>query len=345
MLDAVFNHCGKNFPAFQDVIKNGDASPYKDWFHISELPSNEFHYETFAFDKTMPKLNTSNPKVKEYLLKVGQYWVKEFNIDGWRLDVANEIDHQFWREFRRAVKSIKEDVFLVGEIWHDALPWLEGEQFDSVMNYPLTNMIHRFFAYEEINAEQFSHELQKYLHQYPKPQYNFLFNLVGSHDTPRIINIAQKNKQKVMLIKAFQFSFLGSPSIYYGDEIGLTGDKDPGCRRCMVWDENLQDQEMLMFMKKLIKLRRKYPIMANSGNFKILSVSGHLNYLCYSRETEDQLFIVVMNNSSKVQSIPLPIDIKDKTILDLWKSKEFAAHSSTINVTLKAYDFSFLLIR
>lgn len=345
MLDAVFNHCGKNFPPFQDAILNRNASPYKDWFHFTENQIKEHHYETFSFEKSMPKLNTTNPEVKQYLIDVGQYWIKEFNIDGWRLDVANEVDHQFWREFRQAVKSVKKDVFLVGEVWHDALPWLEGEQFDSVMNYPLTNMLHRFFAYDEINAKQFEYELQSYMHQYPKPQYEMLFNIIGSHDTPRIINIAQMNKKRVKLIKAFQFSFLGTPSIYYGDEIGLTGDQDPGCRKCMVWEEDNQDQEMLTFMKKLIHLRKKYPIMANEGDFKLLAADANKNYLCYSRETKNQLLLVVMNKSAEKQSISLPIDIKNKTILDLWKSEEFAANSSSIDVILEPYDFSFLLVR
>ena len=149
MLDAVFNHSGYHFPPFQDVLKNGEQSPYKDWFHTNQFPlqgGKRPNYATFSFVETMPKLNTQNKKVKEYLLDVGRYWVREFNIDGWRLDVANEIDHSFWREFRSAVKEIKPDLYILGEIWHDSMPWLRGDQFDSVMNYPfLTNTIH-FFA-------------------------------------------------------------------------------------------------------------------------------------------------------------------------------------------------------
>jgi glycosidase len=347
MLDAVFNHCGEDFPPFQDVLKNGENSRYKDWFHFTSLSSDQGspQYHTFSFEKSMPKLNTQNPEVKNYLLEVGKYWVKEFHIDGWRLDVANEIDHQFWREFRQAVKTINKDVYLVGEVWHDALPWLGGDQFDAVMNYPFANLLLRFFAYDAIGAEQFNFELQKYLHQYPNPIHEAAFNLVGSHDTPRLLNLARMNKQKVKLLTAFQLSFTGSPSIYYGDEIGLTGEQDPGCRKCMVWEQGEQDLDMLEFFKKLITLRKRYPILANEGSFTLLKADNERNTICYRKENEQQIFLAVMNNHPEKQTLPLPIDLEDQTILDLWNMKEFAAHSKKISVTLEPYNFTFLLIK
>ncbi|MGM0874565.1 MAG: alpha-glycosidase [Bacillota bacterium] len=346
MLDAVFNHCGEDFPPFQDVLKNGESSRYKGWFHLSTISTNQGRpqYHTFAFEKSMPKLNTQNPEVKKYLLEVGQYWVQEFHIDGWRLDVANEIDHQFWREFRQAVKSIDKDIYLVGEVWHDAMPWLEGDQFDAVMNYPLANLLLRFFAYDAIGAEQFSHELQGYLHQYPKPVHEAAFNLVGSHDTPRLLNLARMNKQKVKLLTAFQLSYTGSPSIYYGDEVGLTGEQDPGCRKCMLWEKDAQDHDMLEFIKKLLTLRKSYPILANEGSFTMLTAENERNYFSFCKENEQQLLIAVMNNHPTQQTFPLPIDLKDQTMLDLWNLEEFAAHSKKLSVTLDPYGFSFLLI-
>ncbi|MGL4373736.1 MAG: glycoside hydrolase family 13 protein, partial [Turicibacter sp.] len=145
MLDGVFNHIGFTSMQFQDVIKNGENSPYKDWFYINQFPVVDEvgdpivgAYRTFGFTTIMPKLNTNNPEVKQYLIDIATYWIKEFNIDAWRLDVANEIGHVFWREFRQAVKAVNPDVFIVGEAWHDSTPWLQGDQFDSMMNYPLT---------------------------------------------------------------------------------------------------------------------------------------------------------------------------------------------------------------
>ena len=138
VFDAVFNHSGYGFFAFQDVLEHGEDSPYAHWFNIDSFPvqTEPPNYETFANQiATMPKLMTCHDDVKEYFLEVGRYWVREFGIDGWRLDVANEIDHHFWREFREAVKSENPDALIVGELWHEASEWVRGDQFDSVMNY------------------------------------------------------------------------------------------------------------------------------------------------------------------------------------------------------------------
>ncbi len=345
MLDAVFNHCGKDFPPFQDVLQHGDASTYKEWFHVNISPTGDIQYETFSFEKSMPKLNTQHPEVRNLLFDVGLFWIRECHIDGWRLDVANEIDHQFWKDFRQVIKRDHPDVYLVGEVWHDALPWLDGNQFDAVMNYPFAHLLHQFFAYDAINVEEFTFALQKYLHLYPKTVYHTLFNMVGSHDTPRIINLTKMNKQKVKLLSVFQFSFFGSPSIYYGDEIGLTGDQDPGCRKCMEWDPSKQDQDMHSFMKKLIQLRKQYPVLGNDGEFQLLSYDKNKNSLCYQRENSNHLIIIVINNHSEKQTMLLPLQLKDCTILDLWKSEEFAAHSNQLSVTLDGYDFALLLLK
>ena len=99
----------------------------------------------FAFEGRMPKLNTQNPEVQRYLLDIASYWIREFDIDGWRLDVANEIDHDFWRAFAQQVRSIKPDLYILGEIWHNSQPWLAGDQFDAVMNYLGTTQTTRYF--------------------------------------------------------------------------------------------------------------------------------------------------------------------------------------------------------
>lgn len=136
-----------HFGPWQDVLKNGENSKYKDWFHIRDFPVVKLsedallNYDTFSFVKTKPKMKTKNPEVRDYFIKVARYWTEEFNIDGWRLDVANVVDHVFWRQFRTEVRSIKDDVYILGEIWHAANPWLKGDQFDAVMNYPLTDAI------------------------------------------------------------------------------------------------------------------------------------------------------------------------------------------------------------
>ncbi|WP_281261198.1 glycoside hydrolase family 13 protein [Desmospora activa] len=150
IFDAVFNHAGDGFFAFRDVVEKGEASPYKDWFRIESFPvttTPQPNYETFANGvSTMPKLMTQHPPVREYLLQVAEYWTREAGMDGWRLDVANEVDFAFWREFRRRVRSINPNALIIGEVWHDAGPWLRGDQFDGVMNYLFRDAVLAFFA-------------------------------------------------------------------------------------------------------------------------------------------------------------------------------------------------------
>lgn len=309
MLDAVFNHSGYYFPPFQDVLKNQEKSPYIDWFHLREFPVKpdpEPNYDTFAFVGTMPKLNTENPEVRAYLLKVARYWVEEFDIDGWRLDVANEVDHQFWRDFREEVKSIKPDVYILGEIWHDSMPWLRGDQFDAVMNYPFTNSVIDFFAKDDITVEEFSNSITKVLYMYPENVNEVQFNLLGSHDTSRVLTQANGEIDRVKLLYLFQLSFIGTPCIYYGDEIGMVGGQDPGCRACMIWDETKQNRELFTFIKNLIEMRKTIPGFGNDGTFSIVAFDHQASTLVYEKRADDRRLVFIMNNSTEEQSVSLP---------------------------------------
>lgn len=321
MLDAVFNHSGFYFGPFQDVLENQEKSKYKDWFHLREFPVKTTpvpNYDTFAFTEQMPKLNTENQEVKKYLLDVAKYWIEEFDIDGWRLDVANEVDHAFWREFRKTVKSIKPDAYILGEIWHDSMPWLQGDQFDAVMNYPFTQGALDFFAKGKISAEEFKNVITNVLHSYPKNVNEVAFNLLGSHDTPRILTLADGNKDRIKLLLLFQLSFIGTPCIYYGDEIGMTGGQDPGCRKCMIWDQEKQDQELFTFVKHLIQLRKQYPVFCNDGEFRFLEADRNKNYLVYQKQSKDETLLFMLNNSDKEVEIPFVNGIR--TALDLWNN-------------------------
>ncbi len=240
MLDAVFNHCGFDFFAFRDVRERGAQSPYAGWFHINDFPVKtdpEPNYETFATGiATMPKLRTGNPEVRDYLLNVARYWVERCDIDGWRLDVANEVDHAFWREFRRVVRAAKPDAAIVGEVWHDALPWLLGDQFDGVTNYPLREACLDYFARNRISADGFAQALVRNLFMYPRPALQGCWNLLGSHDTERFMTACGGDVRKAALAAVFLFTWVGAPLIYYGDEIGMEGGPDPDCRRPMLWE-------------------------------------------------------------------------------------------------------------
>jgi len=257
VLDAVFNHCGRTFEPFQDVVERGCDSPYADWFHVHEFPV-EFDpptYDTFAFEAYMPKLNTGHPEVREYLVDVATYYVETVGIDGWRLDVANEVDHAFWRELRRELKAVDPEVYVLGEVFHDARPWLGGDQFDAVMNYPFSHAVDNFLVEERLDADGFADKLTRFLMRYPEQVNGVQFNLLGSHDTPRLLYRCGGDDRLVRLALLLLFTFRGTPCVYYGDEVGMTGGDDPDCRRPMVWDEAGQNRELRRFVRSLATLR------------------------------------------------------------------------------------------
>ncbi|WP_169313423.1 glycoside hydrolase family 13 protein [Treponema primitia] len=272
MLDAVFNHAGESHPFWQDVLKNQEQSPYRDYFHIHRFPVKSSYSEKYAMDfdafgfyPNMPKWNTENPAVRKYLLEAAAYWIREADIDGWRLDVANEVSLDFWKDFSRSVRSLKEDFYIVGEVWFNASTWIHSGCFDAAMNYPLNSAVSDFFLEKKIDALQFTEKLFAVLSRYSDIHNREAFNLLDSHDTDRALTRARGDKQA--LRNAFTMLSLlpGSPCIYYGTEIGMEGGNDPDCRRPMVWDENKQDLELKEFFKALMGFRKKYaPIIRNN---------------------------------------------------------------------------------
>lgn len=346
MLDAVFNHSGFYFPQFQDVLEKGADSPYSNWFHTKEFPldtkSTPPNYDTFAFEASMPKLNTENKDVRSYLLEVGRYWVKEFDIDGWRLDVANEVDHQFWRDFRKEVKAVKPDLYILGEIWHDSMPWLRGDQFDAVMNYPFTTNMINLFAKQSITPARFIENLTSVIHMYPKTVTEVNFNLVGSHDTPRILTECGEDIRKLKQIFSFMLSFPGTPCIYYGDEIGMTGEQDPGCRKCFPWEQDAHNEELFHHVKKHVSLRRSHPLLANEGNLSFLPSDLNDGFIAFTKSNGEDTLFILMNCKEEPSSYSLPFDLKGKKILNLWTGEEFAAEAENIEVELEEYGFAIL---
>lgn len=310
LLDAVFNHSGYMFKPFVDVKNNGAASNYKDWFHIRSFPLEVVDgiptFDTFAFTDMMPKLNTENDEVKKYLLQVAKYWIEEVGIDGWRLDVANEVDHSFWREFRKTVKSVAPDAYILGELFHDGMMWLQGDQFDAVMNYPFTNAMIDFFAQDNQDGLSFAHAIQHQLARYPLQANEVMFNLLDSHDTARLLTLCGGDKRKMQLAALFQFTFLGTPCLYYGDEVGLDGDNDPDCRKCMEWDTAQQDRELHAFYKGIIGLRKSFSAL-RSGSFRFIYAKEQDHVIAYERADEQSRWIIVLNRSKDRCVVHLPV--------------------------------------
>ena len=316
ILDGVFNHTGYNFWAFQDIVAKGRDSRYVNWYHIHDFPirrSPKPNYEAWWGFPDLPQLNMENPEVRSYILDVVTYWM-ELGVDGWRLDVPNEIGHFFWREFRDHVKRIDPDAYIVGEIWHNGSAWLQGDQFDAVMNYVFRDAVLDFFARKTCKASDFMGRLESTRADYPDAASMVLLNLLGSHDTERVYTAFRGNKNLMVPAIVFQMTYPGAPIVYYGDEIGMRGSKDPGCRGTMVWDESKQDRELLQLYKGLIRLR-KSSIALRRGNMRWLLVDDPTRSFAFSRHYEGETVVVAVCAGDTGVSVDLAMDsVSDGTV-------------------------------
>ena len=341
MLDIVFNHCGDLHPMFQDVLENGTKSKYADCFcYIDETKKElyidgKINYHTFAFTPHMPKLNQNNPIMREYLLDVASFWIKEYDVDGYRLDVSNEVSHHFWKDFNKTCKSLKKDFFILGENWDNSSPWIANDQMDAVMNYEFYYPLIEYFCtdglQEKINSETFVYLLNNLITSYTYTTLNSMYNLVGSHDTPRIKFKCGENEEIVKLVYVFMFFFTGSPNIYYGDELGLSGSGDPDNRRCMNWD--LVGNDFYLFIKKLIKIRQENNDLSYV-DIEWIDYKNEKNYIVCKKNS---IYLIINNNNEKIT-----IDTKtiSGTYENIYTNKEV-----TIGDSLKLNAYSFLLFR
>ncbi len=330
ILDGVFNHASRGFYQFNHTLENGKDSPYYDWFYFDKFPLHPYDkveppgYRAWWGLKALPKLNFTNPQVCEFILRVAEYWIEQ-GIDGWRLDVPAEIDDdEFWREFRRRVKAINPDAYIVGEIWKQATRWLVGDQFDAVMNYQFTRACLSFFvgvdgtvkelthghSYGEIanlDAEAFGRRLEEVLAWYPSEIAYAQLNLLDSHDTARFLSIARKDVSSLKLAILTMMTYPGAPMIYYGDEIGMLGGKDPDCRRSMIWDESQWDSDLRDAVKKYIALRKKYVALRRRGDYAHLYAQEHV-YI-FARRRGDEMVVVGLNAGKSAANLDLNLEM------------------------------------
>lgn len=329
IFDAVFNHCGLEFHPFKDVLENGEESKYKDWFNIRKFPievKQDPDYDTFGYEGYMPKLMTKNKQVKDYLINVATYWIKEADIDGWRLDVADEIDHSFWREFRKAVKDVKEDALIIGEVWYDSGSWLQGDQFDSVMNYELQKVIGEYIIKDELSPKELEHRMGFLRRLYMLPAYYVLWNLIDSHDTPRFLYTADGDKDKLKLAAFMQFTLPGAPMIYYGDEVGMTGAQDPDCRRGMLWDKEKQDRQLFQYYQKLIKIR-KDNLSLTLGEIYTIYADEHI--YGFRREYEKKALDIYVNKGDNAATLSLKVD--GEGVMDILSGEKYEAVNGKVH--------------
>ena len=340
VIDGVFNHTGRGFYQFNHILENGAASPYVDWFYIKGYPLHAYegkplNYEAWWGIPALPKLNTTTLAVRHFLFDVAEYWIRQ-GIDGWRLDVPGEIDDDsFWQEFRQRVKAINPNAYIVGEIWHEAQRWLKGDQFDAVMNYPITLSCLGFFGAKTIDLEEtrkaggyrgarpldatdFAEHIDRVLGWYD-PQITLAqLNLLDSHDTPRFLSSVSGDQTALRLSYLFLFAYPGAPCIYYGDEIGLLGKHDPHCRNSFPWDESKWDHDLRGFVQRCIALRKSYPALRRGSYHRLYA---HDEVVAFARWLGDEKLIIVLNASTATKSIDLSLNsikVHDAIVSDVW---------------------------
>ncbi|HVM29325.1 MAG TPA: glycoside hydrolase family 13 protein [Candidatus Limnocylindrales bacterium] len=342
VLDGVFNHASRGFWPFHHVAESGLASPYLDWIFVDRqrladggslvlypsaaerreidrlkeggMPAGQASVQVLGYEAwwdlpALPKLNTDNPQMREHLLGAAEHWLR-FGIDGWRLDVAEEIDAGFWREFRQRVRAVNPDAYIVAEIWRAKPQWCTGDTFDALMNYPLTEAIISFVAAREMDREVvatqheyrefvsptdgrgFAERLEKVLGTFRPETNEVQLNLLGSHDTARFLTVAGGDVASLRLALLAIMTLPGAPCIYYGDEIGMSGRHDPDCRRTFPWDESNWDHDLLGFVKGVVALRHQQPVLRHGG-YRTLAAEG--DAVAYARDGDGSAAIVLLN--------------------------------------------------
>lgn len=307
MIDAVFNHAGSDFFAWKDVLKNGKSSKYFDWFYINEdifdgiQRTDDGRFFSFAFEAEMPKLNTNNKEVVTYFCEVCREWITKWNIDGIRFDVGNEIAHSFIKQLRQELKALKPDLYLLGEIWHDANPWLQGDEYDSVMNYPFMESVNNFFINKNLKSIDFMYMMNRCYSLYMENVNKVLFNFLDSHDVGRVYSRFCNEdvffQQLVILI-----TMPGSPCIFYGTEIAMEGSGGPFNRKPMPWKEIEGGEKNYIFneVKTLIGIRREYSAL-KSNCIEWKCGEDRLIHYVRSGKTDIEVYINADSNDKSIK--------------------------------------------
>lgn len=302
VLDGVFNHCGEQFFAFQDVVNKGEQSQYKNWFTIHEFPLQkepEPTYACWAGVLNLPEFNLSNPEVQDYLLQVVEYWIEYADIDGWRIDAATYLPASFIRKIKTKAKEVKSDAYVFGESMGLSVSWFKSGIVDGIMNYKLAEALSDYCAKQPpISGKEFQQQVRSIRHSYPNRSNYGHYNLLDSHDTPRFLTKCNGDVDRLKIALVFLFTYTGAPAIFYGDEVGLEGREDPDCRQTMIWNNPEQNKDLHGFYKKLIDLRKTHRAL-RVGN--IYQPEINKKVYCHIRVSNKETLITVLNNRDPVQ--------------------------------------------
>ena len=337
ILDGVFNHCGTGFAPFKDAQEKGEQSEYRDWFIFDDL--EPFGYRSFGHVSEMPKLNLQNAACANYFMQVGKYWLETCHADGWRLDVSPEVYPAFWGDFHREMKRLNPECLIIAECWDDSRQWITlGDQFDSTMHYMLSRSIWKRFAKQTVDLKTFDASVNDAAMLYPMRNQDVLWTFLGSHDTERFLTRAGGDKRKLYAAAFFQFTGMGIPIIYYGDELGMEGGPDPDNRRSMRWDWT-ENNETLAHFKTLAHLRQGSEAL-RIGAFHTWKVMSNGLY-AYERYTDSQRVLCVLNTGAEATDalLPLPEALKGKPELtDLYTQKKLPVEKGSVHIKLNAFE-------
>lgn len=293
VLDAVFNHCGTGFGPFVDAMQRQKESKFYNWFFFGARESVKEGYAAFSFEPEMPKLNLKNPTTAEYFIEVGKYWIDRCDIDGWRIDVGPEVYPDFWRTFRKEIKSKKPDCLIINECWGDSRYWCnEGDMFDCNINYSWSDPVWKLFAEQSISIADFDARINRNLISYRLEVGFVQWNMIGSHDTARFLTRANDRLESLEAAAFFQLTSPGMPIIYYGDELGMNGGNDPECRKPMDWDHS-SDSRVLRYYKLLSQLRRRYDALS-VGDYKTYLIDDEQGIYAYTRGTASETMLCII---------------------------------------------------
>jgi cyclomaltodextrinase len=354
VLDGVFNHASRGFFYFNDILENGPQSPWLDWFQIQGWPLSAYdgtrpaNYKSWVNNRSLPTFNHQHPQVREYIMQIAEHWLRQ-GIDGWRLDVPFEIKiADFWQEFRDRTKAINPDAYIVGEIWTDARQWLDGTQFDGVMNYLFAGPTLAFTAkdrivralveipeyhpYPPLDAAGYAQKMTDLLALYPWEIQQTQLNLLSSHDIARALSVVGEDMPSFELAVLLQMTFPGAPSIYYGDEVGLLGHLDPDCRRAFP-PESQWNQQLYQLHKELIALRQRHPAL-RVGHYQVLATPGD-GYV-FARTLPEETLVIAVNTGKAALEITLPSHLlKASSPQCLWGQGDISLQGSPQAETLR----------
>jgi glycosidase len=344
VIDGVFNHTGRGFFAFTDILENGEHSPYKDWYHIRNFPVDAYspgesqHYNAWWNIKGVPKLNTRNPAVRKYIMNVARYWLEQ-GIDGWRLDVPNEIDDDgFWAEFRQVVKSANRDACIIGEIWDVNPRWVGDGHCDGLMHYPFRTAILEGLTGRS-NASEFARRLEDLLRVYPRENVYSMYVPLGSHDTERLITLLSGDLDRVKLAFLLQFAYPGAPAIYYGDEVGLDGGKDPDNRRAFPWDPANWKGDLQLWTQALIAMRRDRASLRRGEYIHLAADAAH-GWYAFARTLGAEKTLILVNLTDQPVEASVPV-IKlwndNRAVRSLLDNRPFQLQEGKLTVSLPAW--------